>query len=188
MPHPSGHADRSGPGALPGCRARGGRHTGPGAVGRLCARAEGATVFHLAGIIHPARISDLFEINTDGTRHVLAAAAAAGVRRVVTTSSNSPAGVSRDPSARFDERSPYRPYMAYGRSKKLMEDALNWAHTSGAVDATILRPCWFYGPDQPLRQSLLFKTIREGKAPIVGDGGRRAPRRGACFPRKRAMA
>ncbi|HEU0023952.1 MAG TPA: NAD-dependent epimerase/dehydratase family protein [Thermoleophilaceae bacterium] len=142
----------------------------PAAVGRFCAGAEGATVFHLAGLIHPKRISELFEINTQGTRHLLAAAAAAGVRRVVATSSNSPAGVNGSPEERFDESSPYKPYMAYGRSKKLMEDDLNAAHASGAVQTTILRPCWFYGPEQPPRQSEFFRMIKQGKAPIVGDG------------------
>lgn len=142
----------------------------PAAVGRLCAGAQGATAFHLAGIIHPKRIQDLFDINTQGTQHLLAAASAAGVRRIVATSSNSPAGASRNPDTRFDEQSPYRPYMAYGRSKKLMEDELNSANASGALETTILRPCWFYGPEQPPRQSQFFKMIREGKAPIVGDG------------------
>jgi len=51
-----------------------------------------------------------------------------------------------------------------------MEDDLNAAHASGAVETTVLRPCWFYGPEQPPRQSQFFKMIREGKAPIVGDG------------------
>lgn len=142
----------------------------PAAVGRLLADADGATVFHLAGIIHPKRISELFETNTQGTRHILAAAAASGARRVVATSSNSPAGAARDTSVVFDESSPYRPYMAYGRSKKLMEDELNSAHRSGAVETVILRPCWFYGPEQPPRQSEFFRMIRAGKAPIVGDG------------------
>ena len=143
----------------------------PAAVGRLCAGAEGATVFHLAGVIHPpGKIGLLHEINTVGTRHLLAAATAAGVRRVVATSSNSPAGVSRDPNHLFDESSPYRPYMAYGRSKKAMEDDLNEAQRSGALETTILRPCWFYGPEQPPRQSEFFRMIRAGKAPIVGDG------------------
>src|SRR4051794_35518965 len=72
----------------------------PAAVGRLCAGAEGADVFHLAGIIHPKRVRELYEINSDGTRHVIAAARAAGVRRVVATSSNSPAGDARDTSSR----------------------------------------------------------------------------------------
>ena len=140
------------------------------AVGRLFSGAEGATVFHLAGIIHPGRIRDLFEINTQGTRHVLAAATAAGVRRVVATSSNSPAGAARDPSKVFDETSPYAPYMAYGRSKKLMEDDLNAANDAGALETVILRPCWFYGPEQPPRQSEFFRMIKDGKAPILGDG------------------
>lgn len=142
----------------------------PAAVGRLMRGAEGATVFHLAGVIHPRRVRELYEINTEGTHHLLAAATAAGVRRVVATSSNSPAGVSRDPHELFDESSPYRPYMSYGRSKKLMEDALNAAQEQGALEAVIVRPCWFYGPEQPPRQSTFFTMIREGKAPIVGDG------------------
>ena len=142
----------------------------PAAVGRLCAGAEGATVFHLAGIIHPRRIRDLYDINTHGTRHLLAAAAAAGVRRVVATSSNSPAGVARDPETLFSESSPYDPYMNYGRSKRLMEDDLNRAHRTGAIETVILRPCWFYGPEQPPRQSEFFRMIKDGKAPIVGSG------------------
>jgi nucleoside-diphosphate-sugar epimerase len=89
---------------------------------------------------------------------------------VVATSSNSPAGVARDPSVRFDESSPYRPYMNYGRSKKLMEDALNAAANGGGLDTVVLRPCWFYGPDQPARQTTFFTMIKDGKAPILGDG------------------
>ena len=142
----------------------------PAAVGRLCAGAEGATVFHLAGVIHPRRPRELFEINTAGTHHVLAAAAAVRAKRVIGVSSNSPAGVSRDPNEVFDESTPNRPYMSYGRSKKLMEDALNEAHRSGAVETTVIRPCWFYGPDQPPRQSEFFTMVRTGKAPIVGGG------------------
>ena len=143
----------------------------PATVGRLCAGAEGATAFHLAGVIHPAkRIGELFEINTEGTRHLIAAASAAGVKRIVATSSNSPAGASRDPSTVFDESSPYRPYMAYGRSKKLMEDDLNAADREGALETVILRPCWFYGPEQPPRQTTFFQMIKDGKAPIVGSG------------------
>jgi nucleoside-diphosphate-sugar epimerase len=142
----------------------------PAAVGRWAAGAEGADVFHLAGIIHPRRIRELYEINTEGTRHVIAAARAAGVRRLVATSSNSPVGVARDPSVRFDETSPYRPYMNYGRSKKLMEDAVNAAANGGGLESVIVRPCWFYGPDQPARQTTFFTMIKEGKAPILGDG------------------
>jgi nucleoside-diphosphate-sugar epimerase len=142
----------------------------PAAVGRLFEGAAGATVFHLAGLIHPKKPRDLLEVNTEGTRHLIAAASAAGARRIIGTSSNSPAGVSRDPSTVFDESTPPKPYMTYGLSKKLMEDDLNGAHRSGAIETVILRPCWFYGPEQPPRQSRFFQMIRKGKAPIVGDG------------------
>jgi nucleoside-diphosphate-sugar epimerase len=127
-------------------------------------------VFHLAGIIHPQKVRDLYEINVEGTKHLLAAAQSAGVRRVVGTSSNSPAGVSRRTDVVFDESSPYRPYMAYGRSKKQMEDLLNRAQREGRTETVVLRPCWFYGPEQPPRQTLFFRMIKDGKAPIVGSG------------------
>lgn len=140
------------------------------AVERFCAGAEGATVFHLAGSMRPRRVRELFEVNTRGTEHLIAAAARAGVKRIVATSSNSPVGESRDPSTRFDESAPYRPQMAYGRSKKLMEDALNAAHRAEMTEVVILRPCWFYGPDQPPHQTLFFKLIESGRAPIVAGG------------------
>src|SRR4051794_19382809 len=141
-----------------------------GAVDRLFAGATGATVFHLAAVIHPRRVRELFEINVEGSRNLIAAAQAAGARRIVATSSNSPAGAARDPSVVFDESTPYRPCMGYGRSKKLMEDDLNAANASGAIETVILRPCWFYGPTQPARQTEFFRMIRHGKAPIVGTG------------------
>ncbi len=71
---------------------------------------------------------------------------------------------------RFDESSPYNPYMNYGRSKMLMEQAVQAANRSGRLETVIVRPPWFYGPYQPPRQSLFFRMIRDGKAPIVGDG------------------
>lgn len=140
------------------------------AVGSFVAGGAGATLFHLAGVIHPGRIKELYEINVAGTDNVIAAASAAGVRRIVATSSNSPAGVSRDANELFDEGSPYRPYLNYGRSKMLMEEALTRANERGNVETVILRPCWFYGPQQPARQTLFFSMVKDGKAPIVGDG------------------
>jgi nucleoside-diphosphate-sugar epimerase len=142
----------------------------PASLRAFFAGAEGATLFHLCGLIHPRRIRELYEINTEGTRHVLEAAAAAGVRRMIGVSSNSPAGVNPHRDHRFDESSPYTPYMHYGRSKKAMEDLLLGANGKGRIETVVLRPCWFYGPDQPPRQSRFFSMIKQGRAPIVGDG------------------
>ncbi len=132
--------------------------------------AKDGLLFHCAGIIHPGRVRDFYDINLDGTRNLLRAAEEAGVRRIVIMSSNSPIGVSLDSRAIFDEQSPYRPYMNYGRSKMLMEQAVAVTQSRGKLETVIIRSPWFYGPDQPLRQTLFFTMIREGKAPIVGDG------------------
>ncbi|HEY9170718.1 MAG TPA: hypothetical protein VI136_00375, partial [Verrucomicrobiae bacterium] len=38
------------------------------------------------------------------------------------------------------------------------------------IETVLIRAPWFYGPNQPPRQTLFFRMIREGKAPIVGNG------------------
>jgi nucleoside-diphosphate-sugar epimerase len=38
------------------------------------------------------------------------------------------------------------------------------------IQTVIIRAPWFYGPNQPPRQTLFFSMIRDGKMPIVGDG------------------
>jgi nucleoside-diphosphate-sugar epimerase len=142
----------------------------PASLSRFFEGAAGATVFHLAGLIHPHRVRELYDVNARGTENVIEAAAAAGAARIVATSSNSPAGAAKDPSVRFDESTRDDPYLAYGRSKQIAEAALREAQAAGRVEAVILRPCWFYGPEQPPRQTLFFKMIKDGKAPIVGSG------------------
>lgn len=86
---------------------------------KLFSAAKDATVFHIAGVIHPTKSTREFvEINVDGTRNMLELAAKSGARRFVHVSSNSPCGCNHSNNDRFDERSPYNPYMGYGRSKK----------------------------------------------------------------------
>jgi len=143
----------------------------PAACEALCRGGEGATLFHCAGLIHPARrVREVFEVNVEGTRNLLRAAERAGVRRVVALSSNSVAGANASRQQRFDEESPFSPYRAYGRSKMLMEQEVAASACRG-MEAVILRPTWFYGPGQPERQTRFFRMIRRGKAPIAGDGG-----------------
>jgi len=109
-------------------------------------------------------------VNVDGTRHLLRFAEEAGVRRAVVVSSNSPFGFNPSPHHLFDEHSPYNPYMGYGRSKQQMELLVSEAHERGNLETVIIRPPWFYGPHQPLRQTLFFKMIKDGRFPILGDG------------------
>lgn len=137
---------------------------------RFCEGADGATLFHTAGIIHPRRVSEFYEINVEGTKNLLNSAIQSGIRRAVIVSSNSPCGCNPHPDHLFDEKSPYNPYMNYGKSKMLMELAVSEVQKSGKIETVVVRPPWFYGPNQPPRQTLFFQMIRDGKGPIVGDG------------------
>jgi nucleoside-diphosphate-sugar epimerase len=132
--------------------------------------AEGATVFHCAGIIHPIRrMSEFTRVNVDGTRHLVGAATHAKARRFVHVSSNSPIGTNPSKDHVFDESAPYNPYMGYGKSKMLAEQIVRAANGQG-IETVVIRPPWFYGPGQPPRQALFFKMVKDRKAPIVGRG------------------
>ena len=136
--------------------------------------AAGATVFHCAGVIHPTRgVSQLHDVNVEGTRNMIEAAKKAKARRFVHTSSNSPIGTNPTKDHVFDESAPYDPYMQYGKTKMLAEEIVTRAHATGEIETVIIRPPWFYGPGQPPRQTLFFQMIRDGKAPIVGPGDNR---------------
>ena len=144
----------------------------PATAKTLLAGADGATVLHLAGIIHPSSVKDFMAVNFGGVRHVVEQAA--GARRVVVMSSNSPIGASRNPHEVFDEDSPYHPYMGYGRSKYAMEQWLRARIAAGvAPEITIIRAPWFYGPEQPARQTRFFTMIKDGKFPLMGRGENR---------------
>jgi nucleoside-diphosphate-sugar epimerase len=142
----------------------------PADCARFCEGAKSALLFHTAGIIHPKCVRDFYSINVDGVRNLLDAAVKAGARRTVVVSSNSPCGCNPHPDHLFDELSPYHPYMNYGRSKMEMELAVRNFQREGKIETVLVRPPWFYGPNQPPRQTLFFQMIRDGKAPIVGSG------------------
>ena len=144
----------------------------PNTAKALMQGGDGATVLHLAGLIHPRKPADFMAVNFDGARHVVEAAQSA--RRVVVMSSNSPIGASRNPHEVFDEDSPYHPYMGYGRSKYALEQWLRRRIEAGSTpELTIIRAPWFYGPEQPARQTRFFSMIREGKFPLMGRGENR---------------
>jgi nucleoside-diphosphate-sugar epimerase len=129
-------------------------------------------VVHAAGVIHPRTPSEWVEVNARGTAVVAARARAAGVRRFVHVSSNSPFGTNPHAGDRFRNDEPYAPYLGYGRSKMLAELRL-LDEVERGLDAVIVRPPWFYGPHQPGRQTDFFRLVRRGRFPIVGDGTQR---------------
>ena len=102
----------------------------------------------------------------------MAAALAAGVRRVVHVSSNSPFGANASTTDTFRNDEPYDPSYGYGRSKMRAELRVGEAVGRG-LDAVIVRPPWFYGPFQPARQTTFFRLVRAGRFPVIGDGRQR---------------
>ena len=127
-------------------------------------------LYHTAGIIHPKIIRDFYKINVEGTKNLLNLLDRSRVRKVVIVSSNSPIGCNPFSDHLFDEDSKYNPYMNYGRSKMLMEQKATKLAQEKELMLTFIRCPWFYGPNQPPRQTLFFSMIKDGKMPIVGNG------------------
>jgi len=63
--------------------------------------------------------------------------------------------------------------MGYGRSKAEMERIVREAQAAGEIETVIIRSPWFYGPNQPERQTQFFRMIKTGRFPILGDGEQR---------------
>jgi nucleoside-diphosphate-sugar epimerase len=129
------------------------------------------TVFHSAGIVHPRRVKELYDITVDGTRNILNAAIAGRAKRFIFVSSNSPAGLNESAGRLMTEEDPPRPYLNYGLSKLQAEWVVNDAFRSGKIETAIARPCWFYGPEQPARQTKFLRMIKSGRPVVIGLGG-----------------
>jgi nucleoside-diphosphate-sugar epimerase len=129
-------------------------------------------VIHTAGIIHPRRVREFDDVNHRGTVNIVDAAQRCGARRLVHVSSNSPFGTNPHPADVFRADEPYHPYYGYGRSKMDAELAVFRAIDAG-LDATIVRPPWFYGPFQPPRQTTFFRMVRAGRFPVIAGGRQR---------------
>jgi nucleoside-diphosphate-sugar epimerase len=146
----------------------------PECLSFFCSGGRRATLFHVAGVVHPARSTKEFvAVNVIGTENLVRAAVKEGVRRVVHVSSNSPCGTSHNRDQVLDESAPYNPFLGYGKSKMRAEEIVKEIGSSGAIETVIVRPPWFYGPGQPIRQTQFFRLIRSGCAPIVGNGENR---------------
>ena len=147
-----------------------GAELAPGDVGdpaSLQAAVEGCdAVVHLAGAVKALRDRELFQANGEGTRHVVAAcAAAAAPPRLVYVSSLAAAGPATAGRARVEDDPP-APVSRYGESKLAGERAVRLA--AGKVAASIVRPPVVYGPGdkelmpQLLRMARLGLVVRAG--------------------------
>lgn len=130
-------------------------------------------LFHLASALGASLIQqqEFFRINAKGTENILAAARAAGVKRVIHFSSAGALGkvLSEDIA---DEAYPPHPIMSYDRSKLEGEQvALRYA-ASEDMNIQIIRPGWVYGPGDR-RTFKLIKAIARKRFLLVTRGQRR---------------
>jgi len=140
--------------------------TSPASLPAALAGAD--TVFHLASALGatPFGPQGFFNVNAEGTRNVLAAARAAGTRRVVHCSSVGVLGGIQGPPAAED--APLRPEDDYERSKARGEQIAREAAAAG-LPVIIVRPGWAYGPGDR-RTFKLIRAIARRRFFFVGDG------------------
>lgn len=126
------------------------------------------TIFHLASALGatPFGPQGFFAVNAEGTRHVLAAARAAGTRRIVHCSSVGVLGNIQGPPAAED--APLRPEDDYERSKARGEEIARGKAAAG-LPVVIARPGWAYGPGDR-RTFKLIQAIAKRRFFFVGDG------------------
>jgi nucleoside-diphosphate-sugar epimerase len=126
-------------------------------------------VVHVAAVYRTAGHSDAYyrDVNVGGTERLLEAAARAGVRRFVHTSTVGVHGhVARPPA---DESSPLAPGDIYQRTKAEAEQlALRFGRERG-LPVVVVRPGAIYGPGER-RLLKLFRAIARGRYAIVGSG------------------
>ena len=134
-----------------------------------------ARVFHCAAMIAitTGGEREIFETNVLGTRNLLAAAARAGVARVVVTGSFSAVG--HQPGRASDERDPFNPFekaLPYERSKAAMEHECLKAVVEGQ-DVVIAISCAIIGPHdfKPSRMGRVLLDVANGRMHAYIPGG-----------------
>jgi nucleoside-diphosphate-sugar epimerase len=138
--------------------------------GALLRALEGAdTVIHAAALSTTwGRRENFVRANVDGTRRLLEAARATGVRRVVHVSSSSVVFTGEDrTNLREDAPRPARFHAHYCETKALAEDVVR---ASSGVEHVIVRPRGIFGPGDTTILPRLVARARRGKLRIIGHG------------------
>ena len=136
------------------------------------------TVVHLAAIVTPGPASNReleYSVDVLGTRNVLEACVAAGVRRIVVTSSGAAYGYHADNPAWLTEDDPVRgnEAFAYSHHKRLVEEMLaEYRRTHPALEQVVFRVGTILGETTRNQITALFErprliAIRGSASPFV---------------------
>lgn len=129
-------------------------------------------VFHIAADTstwrgHNARQT---RTNVEGTRNVLAAAEAAGVRRFVHTSSVSAFGQQEQVLSEDTPRLGKDSWINYERTKAMAEELVLEADARGRIETMVLNPAHILGPGDTHNWARMFLLINQGKLPGAPPG------------------
>ena len=129
-------------------------------------------VFHVAALAGVwGRYQDFLDINYLGTKNLLEAAEANGVKRFVYTSSPSVV-FGKDDLLGVDENTPYPDEFLtpYAETKCMAEKLVLQKNNSDSFLTCALRPHLIWGPGDPHLFPRVIQKGKEGKLRIVGDG------------------
>lgn len=121
------------------------------------------SVVHLVAMVSPGRRDDrefLRSVEVDGTRNLLRACVAAGVRQVIVTSSGAAYGYHADQPDWIDEDVPLRgnPEFAYSDHKRQVEAMLaEYRGMQPELKQLILRPCTILGATTDNQITAMFQ-------------------------------
>lgn len=126
-------------------------------------------VHHVAAAFREMNVPDTYyyDVNVNGTRNVLEAAVAEGVRKVIYCSTCGVHGNIDHPPG--GEDAPIQPADYYQRTKFEAEPVVRQFFERG-LKTVILRPAAIYGPGDPERFFLIFKRVAKGTFPMFGNG------------------
>jgi nucleoside-diphosphate-sugar epimerase len=126
-------------------------------------------VFHLAAAFRQLNVPDRYywDVNVEGTRHLLQGSLERGVRKFVYCSTQGVHGHVSNPPG--DEQSPIEPEDYYQLTKYEGEKVVGEFVERG-LDAVTIRPTAIYGPGDPARFLHLFRLARKGRFLMAGNG------------------
>lgn len=122
-----------------------------------------------------------FRVNAEGTLHVLEAAKAAGVGRVLVISSADVYGTCRSEDLPLTEDQPVAPRSPYGASKVSAEELARRAWRGDGLETVIARPFNHIGPGQSPSFVAPALALRIAEAEVAGGG---TVRHGDLSPRR----
>jgi len=129
-------------------------------------------VFHLAALARDWGPREPFmKVNVEGTRNVVEAAEAGGVRRVVLMSSLAVHDYRGHLGAGEDAPLDCPADFHYGRSKIAAEALVREAHEKGRIEGVVVRPGVFpFGPNDTTSFAKLAPALEKGVFALVNDG------------------